>query len=264
MIPQVSFKLWHSFSLREAFNWFSLLLFVALTEIFDDEDADDVPKMNMSNGTESQSDTDAHHIEYVYMLDEEKSQTTEQDVPSDLFDTIEMTEEDVDEQKKIEKPTKPDWADVESGIEIKSPVKMSQPEIVVPNKRRRSGSLLESSEESSTPPVLPQNETKNVTNPAMSHQKEPVTNTIAPVETTEMIVSTRSNTNPMESHDEETLFALSLVGQLKRLPPQKLAAAKCHILTYLMQLEYGNGNTQFSWPPKTWILLNCKFVDYKF
>lgn len=39
--------------------------------------------------------------------------------------------------------------------------------------------------------------------------------------------------------NEEMYFALSLVGILKRLPPQKRAKAKCHIMNYLTELEFG-------------------------
>lgn len=41
------------------------------------------------------------------------------------------------------------------------------------------------------------------------------------------------------SNNEEMYFALSLVGILKRLPPQKRAKAKCHIMNYLTELEFG-------------------------
>lgn len=57
----------------------------------------------------------------------------------------------------------------------------------------------------------------------------------------------KASVNAVESNDEETLFALSLVGTLKRLPPQKFAAAKCHILTYLMNLEYGDASSTAVW-----------------
>lgn len=45
--------------------------------------------------------------------------------------------------------------------------------------------------------------------------------------------------NNIETNDEETYFALSLIGTLKRLPPHKRALAKCHIINYLTELEYG-------------------------
>lgn len=53
---------------------------------------------------------------------------------------------------------------------------------------------------------------------------------------------TSSDTNGA-SNNEEMYFALSLVGILKRLPPQKRAKAKCHILTYLTELEYGTSSS---------------------
>lgn len=48
-----------------------------------------------------------------------------------------------------------------------------------------------------------------------------------------------SSTERTDSNNEETYFALSLVGILKRLSPHKRAIAKCHILSYLTELEYG-------------------------
>lgn len=49
-----------------------------------------------------------------------------------------------------------------------------------------------------------------------------------------------SSSETVDSNSEETYFALSLVGILKRLPPHKRAIAKCHILSYLTELEYGS------------------------
>lgn len=48
-----------------------------------------------------------------------------------------------------------------------------------------------------------------------------------------------SSTEKTDSNNEETYFALSLVGILKRLSPHKRALAKCHILSFLTELEYG-------------------------
>lgn len=48
-----------------------------------------------------------------------------------------------------------------------------------------------------------------------------------------------SSTEKTDSNNEETYFALSLVSSLKRLSPHKRAIAKCHILSYLTELEYG-------------------------
>lgn len=53
----------------------------------------------------------------------------------------------------------------------------------------------------------------------------------------------QNHQNPLDSVDannEETYFALSLIGIFKRLPPQKRAVAKCNILRYLTELEYGS------------------------
>lgn len=49
-----------------------------------------------------------------------------------------------------------------------------------------------------------------------------------------------TSTDMIDSNNEETYFALSLVGILKRLPAHKKALAKCHILNYLTELEYGS------------------------
>lgn len=55
-----------------------------------------------------------------------------------------------------------------------------------------------------------------------------------------------SSSEQADSNNEETYFALSLVGILKRLPPQKRAIAKCHILNYLTELEYGSSSEHSS------------------
>lgn len=51
-----------------------------------------------------------------------------------------------------------------------------------------------------------------------------------------------SSSEAVDSNNEETYFAMSLVGILKRLPPHKRAIAKCHILSYLTELEYGSSS----------------------
>lgn len=51
-----------------------------------------------------------------------------------------------------------------------------------------------------------------------------------------------SSSETVDFNKEETYFALSLVGILKRLPPHKRAIAKCHILSYLTELEYGSSS----------------------
>lgn len=42
-----------------------------------------------------------------------------------------------------------------------------------------------------------------------------------------------------DSSNDDIYFVLSLIGTFKRLPPQKRAIAKCNILRYLTELEYG-------------------------
>lgn len=51
-----------------------------------------------------------------------------------------------------------------------------------------------------------------------------------------------SSSEIVDDNKEETYFALSLVGILKRLTPHKRAIAKCHILSYLTELEYGSNS----------------------
>lgn len=45
--------------------------------------------------------------------------------------------------------------------------------------------------------------------------------------------------NSNDFNNDETYFVLSLIGMFKRLPPQKRAIAKCNILQYLTDLEFG-------------------------
>ncbi|XP_055304624.1 uncharacterized protein LOC129569612 [Sitodiplosis mosellana] len=68
-----------------------------------------------------------------------------------------------------------------------------------------------------------------------------ITNVQLPVarKSTDGIVS---SSETVDANNEETYFALSLVGILKRLPPHKRAIAKCHILSYLTELEYGSSS----------------------
>lgn len=49
-----------------------------------------------------------------------------------------------------------------------------------------------------------------------------------------------SSTDAFDANNEETYFALSLLGTMRRLTPHKRAIAKCHILKYLTELEYGS------------------------
>lgn len=51
-----------------------------------------------------------------------------------------------------------------------------------------------------------------------------------------------SSTEAFDANNEETYFALSLLGTLRRLTPHKRAIAKCHILSYLTELEYGSSS----------------------
>lgn len=62
---------------------------------------------------------------------------------------------------------------------------------------------------------------------------------VSPKTSTEGIVS---SSETVDSNNEETYFAMSLVGILKRLNPHKRAVAKCHILSYLTELEYGSSS----------------------
>lgn len=66
-----------------------------------------------------------------------------------------------------------------------------------------------------------------------------ISDVVLPRNSTDGIVS---SSETVDANNEETYFALSLVGILKRLPPHKRAIAKCHILSYLTELEYGSAS----------------------
>lgn len=51
-----------------------------------------------------------------------------------------------------------------------------------------------------------------------------------------------SSSEAFDTNNEDRYFALSLLGTLKRLTPHKRAIAKCHILSYLTELEYGSSS----------------------
>lgn len=61
-------------------------------------------------------------------------------------------------------------------------------------------------------------------------------------QTTSQKASTATKITINETNDEETYFVLSLVGIFKRLSPHKRALAKCNILRYLTELEYGSSS----------------------
>lgn len=79
---------------------------------------------------------------------------------------------------------------------------------------------------------------------------QPIATTqIKPIVTTPNVILSKHSTDgvvssseTVDSNNEETYFALSLVGILKRLSPHKRAIAKCHILSYLTELEYGSSS----------------------
>lgn len=199
-------------------------------------------------------------IKYVFLTDVKKLTTTENADPLEYYGPTEINDDDVElivtnDQNKI---------GAEDGEPLIEQLDEIEEEIAVPAKRRRSASEREIIAKSPAPVTQP-DESSRVTHPTINHQPEDVSKTIATDRDGEVIEGPRSRPNPVDSNDEETLFALSLVGTLKRLPPPKLAAAKCHILTYLMQLEYGDASTKFSWSPfnENSIRL-CKFVDFNF
>lgn len=224
----------------------------ALTEIYED-DVGDETKLNCARHSPIASSEQA---QYVYLLDEEKQESTEQFALLDYSDPIVINDEDenVDSsnamaQRKISHQPQDEWdlIDGENDDDLNSPVDSQHETESVPNKRRRSGSSGQFSEQVLSSTMRQSNETATLTNPAINYQTESVTKNIAQAISKEVTELPRTTAHPaIESHDEETLFALSLVGTLKRLPPQKLAVAKCHILTYLMQLEYGDVNAKLS------------------
>lgn len=86
------------------------------------------------------------------------------------------------------------------------------------------------------------NQTTSSAKPHIVEEKTPVADPI-PEESSNGLASELSKSllaraNP--AGNEETFFALSLVEILKRLPHKKRAIAKCHIITYLTELEYGD------------------------
>lgn len=189
-----------------------------MTELFDDE-PDEEPK----NGTEQGDE----RVEYLYLVDDGKSSTRE---PFASIDFDEATEDGATNAVEQSQATTDSWNLLhdQNGYELNSLVEVGEEELAVPSKRQRTGSLHENEEEPLENVVQPSEPTE-VTTSAVVQGKDDI----------DAVAFTRPNGNAIETHDEQTLFALSLVGQLKRLPPQKLAMAKCHILTYLMQLEYG-------------------------
>lgn len=52
-----------------------------------------------------------------------------------------------------------------------------------------------------------------------------------------------SSSEAFDANSEDKYFALSILGTLRRLTPHKRALAKCHILSYLTEIEYGNSNS---------------------
>lgn len=236
---------------------FILNIFAALTEILDDDVEDEI-EMNAAISDTRQYDTikpqhiavatqkrkvDTERIKYVYVMNNKKLASIDKTDPMDYYGPTEIDEEDVElivanDQNKI------DLVDGEPLLEQLDDI---EEEIAVPTKRRRSDDGREIAK--SPAPVTQPDESSRVTQPTINHQPEDDSKTIATNRDEEVIEGPRSRANPIDSNDEETLFALSLVGTLKRLPPPKLAAAKCHILTYLMQLEYGDASTKFSWSP---------------
>lgn len=232
--------------------------YLALTELIDD-DEDETAKV-LPLEFNRKSDDESLSVNYVYILDgtneiTDKSHSTDF---SDFCDPIEIPEEEdveslnaVDQRKNEQLAIVDTWDLFEEDNDIEgydlNKLNEGANEIEVPNKRRRNDSTHErdcqvTEELSVTAPIVNSHQiekTKTTDSPVVPNL--PGTKNVVRMEARETTTEVpRSNTNPSESHDEETLFALSLVGTLKRLAPQKLAAAKCHILTYLMQLEYGD------------------------
>lgn len=77
---------------------------------------------------------------------------------------------------------------------------------------------------------------KETTSPSVSMR----TNSSQPTKSIEEIVS---SSEALDTTSEDKYFALSILGTLRRLTPHKRALAKCHILSYLTEIEYGNSNS---------------------
>lgn len=234
---------------RQWYHFFFVLL--ALTEIYDD----DVEDETNLNGARQSTIVESEPTEYVYLLDGEKSHSTEQTASLEYFDPIEITEEeDVDssnaiDQREISQQPQDEWhlIEGENDDDLTSLVDSQHETEPVPNKRRRRGSTGRFSELVLSSTMRKPNEMTALTSPANTNQTESVTKNVDQANATEVIELPRITANAIGSHDEATLFALSLVGTLKRLPPRKLLTAKCHILTYLTQLEYGDMDAEPSW-----------------
>lgn len=234
---------------RQWYRFFYVHL--ALTEIYDD----DIEDGSNLNGARQSTIVESEHTEYVYLLNGDKPHSTEQIASLEYFDPIEITEEeDVDssnaiDQREISQQPQDEWhlIEGENDEDLNSLVDSQHETEPVPNKRRRHDSTDRFSEQVLSSTMRQPNEATTMTSPANTNQTESVTKNVAQANAEEVIELPRITASAIESHDEATLFALSLVGTLKRLPPRKLLTAKCHILTYLTQLEYGDMDAKLSW-----------------
>lgn len=203
------------------------LSILALTELFDVEDIDDVEeeaKTNPPNETEQNDEEgEPDQVEYVYILDD-----------------IDEDDDEATNKRKVVEPKQSEgvWGvgEGENGVDEAK----DRTENVIPNKRSRKGST------GPIEPLIAPQEKRTEMTKLLNNRDEAASNHVAQKEVKETRESSRYNISSIDSQDEETFFALSLVRQLKRLPPQKLAIAKCHISTYLTQLEFGDVGTTFS------------------
>lgn len=85
-----------------------------------------------------------------------------------------------------------------------------------------------------------QNETKEIKSPSVPVPVPMRSHLLQPRKSIEEIVS---SSEAIDTNSEDKYFALSILGTLRRLTPHKRALAKCHILSYLTEIEYGNSNS---------------------
>lgn len=62
-------------------------------------------------------------------------------------------------------------------------------------------------------------------------------------ETSKSIEELVSSSEAFDTNNEDKYFVLSILGTMRRLTPHKRALARCHILSYLTEIEYGNSNS---------------------
>lgn len=84
---------------------------------------------------------------------------------------------------------------------------------------------------------------KNQVNESSQNMVHVAKNPPVPMQPRKSIEEIVSSSEAFDTNNEDKYFALSILGTLRRLTPHKRALAKCHILSYLTEIEYGNSNS---------------------